>query len=54
MRGEDKKLDNYETWATPIIKIWIGQSAMERNDCIVKWRAEDTTEMKTRARERLM
>ena len=21
-RGEEKKLDNYETWAIPIIKIW--------------------------------
>ena len=36
MRGEEKKLDNYETWATPIIKIWMGQSAIERNDCFVK------------------
>ena len=35
MRGEEKKLDNQENWATPIIKIWMGQSAMERNDCIV-------------------
>jgi hypothetical protein len=39
MRGEEKKLDHYETWATPIIKIWMGESAMERNDCIVKWKA---------------
>ena len=21
-RGEERKLDNYETWAIPIIKIW--------------------------------
>jgi hypothetical protein len=54
MRGEEKKLDNYETWATPIIKIWMGQSAMERNDCIVKWKAQDAMEIKTRARERLV
>ena len=31
-----KNLNNYETWATSIIKIWIGLSATERNDCIVK------------------
>ena len=36
MRGEEKKLDNYETWAKPIIKILMGQCAMERNDCIVE------------------
>ena len=53
-RGEEKKLDNYETWAIPIIKIWIGQSAMERKDCIVKWKAQDAIEMKTRTRERLV
>ena len=54
MRGEQQKLDIYETWATPIIKIWMGESAMERNDCIVKWKAQDAKEMKTRARERLV
>ena len=27
---------------------------MERNDCIVKWKAQDAMEMKTRARERLV
>ena len=45
MRGEEKKLDNFETRATTIIKIWIGQSAMERNDCIVKWKAQDAMEI---------
>ena len=30
---------------TSIIKIWFGQSAMERNDCIVKWKAQDAMEM---------
>jgi len=29
-------------------------SAMERNDCIVKWKAQDAMEIITRARERLM
>ena len=53
-RGEEKKLDNYETWATPIIKIWLGQSAMERNDCIVTWKAQDAMQLITRARERLV
>ena len=41
MRGEEKKRDNYETWATPIIKIWMGQHKIERNDCIVKWKMQD-------------
>ena len=27
---------------------------MERNDCIVKWKAQDAMEIKTRARERLV
>ena len=31
-----QKLDIYKTWATPIVKIWIGLSVKERNDCIVK------------------
>ena len=44
-----RKLDNYETWATPIINIWVSESAMERNDCIFKWRAQDAMEIKTRA-----
>ena len=26
--GEEKKLDNFETWTTSIIKIWMGQSKM--------------------------
>ena len=30
------------------------ESAMERNDCVVKWKAQDAMEMKTRARERLV
>ena len=51
--GEEKKLDNYETWATPIIKIWMGERTMERNDCNVKWKAlgcygnENESERKT-------
>ena len=49
-----QKLDIYKTWATPIIKIWVSESAMERNDCIVKWQAQDAIEMKTRAREKLV
>jgi len=28
MRGEEKKLDNFETWTTSIIKIWMGESKM--------------------------
>ena len=54
LRVDQQKLDNNETWAIPIIKIWMGQSAMERNDCIVKWKAQDDMEMKTMARERLV
>ena len=50
MRGEEKKLDNYETWATPIIKIWVSESAMERNDCIIKSKAQDVMKLKPRAR----
>ena len=53
-RGEEKKLDNYETRTTPIIKMWMIQSKMERNDCIVKWKIQDVMESKTRARERLV
>ena len=49
-----KKLDNFETWATPIIKIWLAPSAIERNDCIVKQKAQNAMEMETRARERLV
>ena len=51
VRGEEKKLNNYETWTTPIIKIWMGKSAMERSDHIVKWKAKDAIEMKSRARD---
>ena len=53
VRGEGKKLDIYETWATPIIKIWMGERTMERNDCNVKWKAlgcygnENESERKT-------
>ena len=32
----------------------MGQRAIERNDCIVKWKAQDAMEMKTRTRERLV
>ena len=28
VRGEEKKLDNFETWTTSIIKIWMGQCKM--------------------------
>ena len=54
MRGGVKKLDNFETWTTPIIKIWMGQSKMERNDCIVKWKTQDIMELKKRPKERLV
>ena len=30
VRGEEKKLNNYETWTTPIIKIWMGHSKMKK------------------------
>ena len=32
----------------------MGEGAMERNECIVKWKAQDDMEIKTRARERLV
>ena len=54
MRGEEKKLDNFETWTTPIIKIWMRQREMERNDCIVKWKIRDVMELKKWVRERLV
>jgi len=54
MREEEKKLYIYETWATPIIKIWVGVSAMERNDCVVIRKAQDAMEIRMRARERLV
>ena len=36
------------------VKIWMGESAMERNDYIVKLKAQDAMEIKTRARERMV
>ena len=30
MRGEQQKLYIYENWATPIIKIWVSESTMEK------------------------
>ena len=32
----------------------MGESVMERNDCIVKWKAQGSMGIKTRARERMV
>jgi len=32
----------------------MGESAMERNDCIFKWKTQDVMKLKTRVRERLV